>query len=172
MHVSISFLVWTIIYSKTCRKRPLKKNTKIDFQDRLSLNAGQKYCRMLQESILQYFQPSLSYHLPYRPLFCLFLSGLLRQVLLYFCLKACHMTFTHLFHIIFHIIEHTFFATCSIKGPRRTDKQPCEGVCTRGQGLDTTEHLRCFQTIPVHLSTFIITSHWNNKCQQWKCYAR
>ena len=34
-------------------------------------------------SILQYFQPSLSYHLPLRPLFCLFLNGRLRQVLLY-----------------------------------------------------------------------------------------
>ena len=48
-------------YSKTCLKRPLKKKTKIGFQDRLSLNAGQKYCRMLQESILQYFRPSFSY---------------------------------------------------------------------------------------------------------------
>ena len=37
-----------IQYSKTCLKRPLKKKTKIGFQDRLSLNAGQKYCRMLQ----------------------------------------------------------------------------------------------------------------------------
>ena len=34
-------------------------------------------------SILQYFRPSLSYHLSIRPLFCLFLSGRLRQVLLY-----------------------------------------------------------------------------------------
>ena len=34
-------------YSKTCLKRPLKKKTKIGFQDRLSLNAGKKYCRML-----------------------------------------------------------------------------------------------------------------------------
>ena len=57
--------------------------TKIGFQDRLSLNAGQKYCRMLQESILQYFRPSLRYHLSLRPLFCLFLGGRLRQVLLY-----------------------------------------------------------------------------------------
>ena len=40
-----------------------KRRPKIDFQDRLRLNAGQKYCRMLQESILQYFRPSLSYHL-------------------------------------------------------------------------------------------------------------
>ena len=71
------------MYSKTCLKRPLIKKTEIGFQDRLSLNAGQKYCRMLQESILQYFRPSLSYHLSLRPLFCLFLSGRLRQVLLY-----------------------------------------------------------------------------------------
>ena len=32
---------------------------------------------------MQYFQPSLSYHLSSRPLFCLFFSGCLRQVLLY-----------------------------------------------------------------------------------------
>ena len=35
-------------YSKTYVKRPLSKRQKIGFQDRLSLNAGQKYCRMLQ----------------------------------------------------------------------------------------------------------------------------
>ena len=35
-------------YSKTVLKGPLKKNTKIGFQDRLSLNAGQMYCRILQ----------------------------------------------------------------------------------------------------------------------------
>ena len=35
-------------YSKTCLKWPLKKNTKIGFHDQLWLNAGQKYCRMLQ----------------------------------------------------------------------------------------------------------------------------
>ena len=39
------------------------KRPKIDFQDQLLLNVGQKYFRMLQESILQYFRPSLSYHL-------------------------------------------------------------------------------------------------------------
>ena len=37
-----------IKYSKTCLKWPLKKKTKIGFQDPLSLNAVQKYCRMLQ----------------------------------------------------------------------------------------------------------------------------
>ena len=60
-----------------------KKRPKIVFQDRLSLDSGQKYCRMLQKCILQYFRPSLSYHLSLRSLFCLFLGGHLRQVLLY-----------------------------------------------------------------------------------------
>ena len=36
------------MYSKTCLKRSLKKKTKTGFQDQLSLNAGQKFCRMLQ----------------------------------------------------------------------------------------------------------------------------
>ena len=31
-------------YSQTCLKLSLKKKTNIGFQDRLSLNAGQKYC--------------------------------------------------------------------------------------------------------------------------------
>ena len=37
------------MYSETSLKRPHKKvDKKIGFQDQLSLNAGQKYCRMLQ----------------------------------------------------------------------------------------------------------------------------
>ena len=35
-------------YSKTCVERPISKRLKIGFQDQLSLNSGQKYCRMLQ----------------------------------------------------------------------------------------------------------------------------
>ena len=38
-------------------------------------------------SILQYFRPSLSYHLSLRPLFWLFLSGCFTQVLLFVDLK-------------------------------------------------------------------------------------
>ena len=37
-----------LIYFKTCLKGPLKKQTKIGFQDRLSFNTGHKCCRMLQ----------------------------------------------------------------------------------------------------------------------------
>ena len=36
------------LYSKTCVKRPLLKRPKIGLQDQLSLNAGQKYCIILQ----------------------------------------------------------------------------------------------------------------------------
>ena len=70
-----------------------KRTPNIGFQDRLSLNAGQKYCRMLQRSILQYFQPKLSYHIPLRSWFCLFLSARLRQVLLYPCLSIVMSVF-------------------------------------------------------------------------------
>ena len=47
--VEISVLQMThfVTNSKTCFQRPLKQKTKIGFQDRLSLNAGQKYSRML-----------------------------------------------------------------------------------------------------------------------------
>ena len=37
-----------MLCGKTCLKRPLSKRPKIRFQDQLSLNAGQKYCRMCQ----------------------------------------------------------------------------------------------------------------------------
>ena len=77
----LKFLCYTV---KPALSGHSKRRPKIDFHDRLSLNAGQKYCRMLQVSILQYFRPSLSYHLSLRLLFCLFMSGCLRQVLLYF----------------------------------------------------------------------------------------
>ena len=67
-----------ITYSKTCVKWPLSENC---FQEQLLLNAGQKYCRMLQRehsAILWTF-----IKLPLRSLFCLFLCGRFIQVLLY-----------------------------------------------------------------------------------------
>ena len=84
-----TYVIWSAYYSKTCLKQPLSKRPKIDFQDQLSLNAGQKYCRI--GSILQYFQPSSSYHLSLGTLFCLFLSGPLRQVLLYTVFTYSHL---------------------------------------------------------------------------------
>ena len=45
---NFSAMLGCVRHSKTCVKRPLSKRPKIGFQDQLSLNAGQKYCRMLQ----------------------------------------------------------------------------------------------------------------------------
>ena len=43
--------------------------------------------KSIAECFLQYFQPSVSYHLSFRSVFSLFLSGRLRQVLLYMHLE-------------------------------------------------------------------------------------
>ena len=71
-------------YSKTCLKQPLSKRPKICFQTNYRLMQVKSIVECSMGSILQYFRPSLIYHLPLRSLFCLFLSGRLRQVLLYF----------------------------------------------------------------------------------------
>ena len=62
--------LWETLYvsnSYLCKTATIK-NSKNCFQEQLLLNVGQKYCRMLQESILQYFRPSLSYYLSLRPI--------------------------------------------------------------------------------------------------------
>ena len=51
-HFPVKNEIFFLEYSKTCLKRPLKKETKIGLQYRLSLYTGQKYNRMLQESIM------------------------------------------------------------------------------------------------------------------------
>ena len=71
--------------SKICVKRPLSKRPKIGFQDQSSLNVGRSIAKCSKGSILQYFWPSINYHLSLRSLFCLFLSGHFTQfLLLYF----------------------------------------------------------------------------------------
>ena len=65
---------------KATKTNKQTKRPKIGFQDQLSLNAGQKYCRMLQgehSAILSTFI-KLSTHLLLRSLFCLFLRGRLK----------------------------------------------------------------------------------------------
>ena len=73
------------IFSRKPVKRPFSKRQKIGFQDQLLFNVGQKNCSLLtlEGSTLQYFLPSLSYHLSLRSLFPLFLSGHFTQVSLY-----------------------------------------------------------------------------------------
>ena len=106
-----SYFYQSCKYSKTCLKQPMKKETKSGFQDRLSLNEGQKYCRM--GSILQYFRPSFSYHLPLRPLFCLCLGGRIRHILLYLNLKCSTATFIFCFDGIIVTTVSVFILTLS-----------------------------------------------------------
>ena len=76
--------------SKTCVKQPLSKRLKIVFQDQLSLNAGQNYCRMhsailstfiklpfvIKIFILSIFEWQFyTGFTVYRFLFCIFLSS-------------------------------------------------------------------------------------------------
>ena len=62
------------LYSKTSLKRPLKKeDQKLVFKTNYRLMQVKSIAECSTGSILQYFRPSLSYHLPLRPLFGLFL---------------------------------------------------------------------------------------------------
>ena len=73
-------------YSKTCLKQPHKKRdqrrSKLVFRTDYHLMQVKSILECSKKSILQYIQPLLSYHLSFRSLFCLFLCGCLRQVLL------------------------------------------------------------------------------------------
>ena len=60
-----------------------KRRPKLFFKTDYCLMQVKSIAECSKWSILQYFRPSLRYHFPLRPLFCLFLSGGLRQVLLY-----------------------------------------------------------------------------------------
>ena len=47
LHTHYTISTIRLIYSKTCLKQPLLYRPKIVLKDQLSLNADQKYCRML-----------------------------------------------------------------------------------------------------------------------------
>ena len=55
-------------------------------------------------SILQFFWPSLGYHLSIRSLFCLFLSSRFTQVLRYHILPACMLLHVHTEYWVVHTI--------------------------------------------------------------------
>ena len=67
------------LYSKTCLKRPLKKKTKIGFQDQLSLNAGQEYGRMLQREHSAILSTFIKLPFAIKTVICLFLCGCSRR---------------------------------------------------------------------------------------------
>ena len=59
-----------------------KRRPKLIFEDHCRLMQIKSIAECSKGSILQYFRPSLTYHLSLRSLFCLILSGRFRQVLL------------------------------------------------------------------------------------------
>ena len=65
------------LYSKTCLKQPLKK------EDQLLLNAGQKFCRMLQGEHSAILLTFIKLLFVIKIFVLSFLSGCLRHVLLY-----------------------------------------------------------------------------------------
>ena len=66
-----------------CLLRPIQKDQKLVFKADYGLMQVKSIAERSKGSILQYFRPSLTYHLSLSSLFCLFLSGRLRQILLY-----------------------------------------------------------------------------------------
>ena len=71
-----------------------QKHQKLVFKPNYHLMQVKSIAECSKGSILQYFRPSLSYHLSLRSLFCLFLSGHLRQVLLYKKIERIKMAFS------------------------------------------------------------------------------
>ena len=74
---------YIFIYSKICVKRPLSKDRKLVFKTNYRLMQVKSVAKCSKAIILQYFRLSLSYNLPLRSLFCIFLSCRFTQVSLY-----------------------------------------------------------------------------------------
>ena len=60
-----------------------QKDRKLVLKTNYHLMLAKSIAECSKGSILQYFRPSLSYHLSLQSLFCLFFSGRFTQVLLY-----------------------------------------------------------------------------------------
>ena len=93
----------------------VSKRQKIGFQDRLALNAGQKYCRMLQGEHPTIYSTFIKLPFAIKIFFCLFLSGCFTQVLLYTLIISLTKIFTspdiHS-HIIFTKLIKPAFIYC------------------------------------------------------------
>ena len=90
-----------VIYSKSCLKPPHKRIPKLVIKTDYPLMQVKGIAESSKGgSILQYFQPSLSYHLFLRHLLCLLLSGRISQVLQYLPARFCYC---HMFAIFCHL---------------------------------------------------------------------
>ena len=82
-HFSYISVVKLSLYSKTCLKLPISKRPQIGFQDQLSLNAGQTYCRMLQREHSAILSTFIKLPFVIKIFIFSILSGRFTQVLLY-----------------------------------------------------------------------------------------
>ena len=82
VHLSLGYSLMQLFpksYTKICVKRPLSKRQNIGFKTSYRI----MQVKSIAECFLQYFRPSLSYHVSLTSLFCLYLSGYFTHVLLY-----------------------------------------------------------------------------------------
>ena len=81
--IDLNFVKSEFLYIQLnlCQTATLK-DPKMFFKTNYRLMQVKSIAECSKGSILQYFRPSLSYHLSLRSLFCLFLSGRFTQVLL------------------------------------------------------------------------------------------
>ena len=82
---------WKTITVKPVLSGHSKRRPKLVFKTNYRLMQVKSIAECSKGSILHYFQPSLSYHLSLRSLFCLYMSGRLRQVLLYVAIICNHV---------------------------------------------------------------------------------
>ena len=91
---SYSYMLKELLYAyaistvKPVQNGHSQKDRKLVFKTNYRLMQVKSISECSKGSILQYFWPSLSYHLSLRFLFCLFLSGCFTQVLLYHILMS------------------------------------------------------------------------------------
>ena len=88
-----------------------KRRPKLFFQTDYYLMQVKSIAECSNGSILQYFGPSLSYHLSLKSLFCLFFNGLLWQVLLY---KHFVNSSSDKQHLIWEIKENIYHDLCQM----------------------------------------------------------
>ena len=72
-----------IVQKNLCNTATLNKTKKLVFKTDYHLMQVKSITICSKGSILPCFRPSLSYQLSLRPIFCVFLSGCLTQILLY-----------------------------------------------------------------------------------------
>ena len=136
------------MYCKTCLKRPLQKKTKIDFQNRLSLTAGQKNCRMLQREHSAILSIFIKLPNVIKIVFCLFMSGRLSYVLLYI-------------HIVPHDSKNTLIAKQQPLLPRVCKTLKNYKYCIENQG----PNINTPKTINAIINTELIATRpppWND----------